>query len=78
MANRTSQKWRRFIFIYSHFQFHYVLIIFSIISTLLSASSSMSMFLVEAEVDYAENDSVKESLADDEDDNTLYHYKNNS
>ena len=24
VANRTSQKWRRFIFIYSHFQFHYV------------------------------------------------------
>ena len=36
----------------------------------------MSMSFVEAEVDYAENDSVKESLADDEDDNSLYHYKN--
>ena len=35
----------------------------------------MSMSFVEAEVDYAENDSVKESLADDEDDNSLYHDK---
>ena len=35
----------------------------------------MSMSFVEAEVDYAENDWVKESLAD-EDDNSLYHYKN--
>ena len=34
------------------------------------------MSLVEAEVDYGENDWVKESLADDEDDNSLYHYKN--
>ena len=34
------------------------------------------MSFVEAEVDYAENDWVKESLADDEDDNSLYHYKN--
>ena len=33
------------------------------------------MSFVEAEVDYAENDWVKESLAD-EDDNSLYHYKN--
>ena len=53
-----------------------MLIIFSIISTLFSASLTMSMSFVEAEVDYAENDSVKESLADDEDDNSLYHYKN--
>ena len=35
----------------------------------------MSMSFVEAEVDYAENDSVKESLADDEDANPLYHIK---
>ena len=36
------------------------------------------MSFVEAEVDCAENDWVKdqESLADDEDDNSLYHYKN--
>ena len=61
----------RFIFINSHFHF----IIFSIISTLFSASLTMSMSFVEAEVDYAENDWVKESLAD-EDDNSLYHYKN--
>ena len=40
-----------------------------------SASLTMSMSFVEAEVDYAENDWVKESLAD-EDDNSLYHYKN--
>ena len=53
-----------------------MLIIFSIISTLFSASLTMSMSFVEAEVDYAENDLVKESLADDEDDNSLYHYKN--
>ena len=33
------------------------------------------MSFVEAEVDYGENDWVKESLAD-EDDNSLYHYKN--
>ena len=52
-----------------------MLIIFSIISTLFSASLTMSMSFVEAEVDYAENDWVKESLAD-EDDNSLYHYKN--
>ena len=52
-----------------------MLIIFSIISTLFSASLTMSMSFVEAEVDYAGNDSVKESLADDEDDNSLYHYK---
>ena len=54
-----------------------MLIIFSIISTLFSASLTMSMSFVEAEVDYGENDWVKESLAD-EDDNSLYHYKNNS
>ena len=54
-----------------------MLTIFSIISTLFSASLTMSMSFVEAEVDYAENDWVKESLADDEDDNSLYHYKNN-
>ena len=41
-----------------------------------SASLTMSMSFVEAEVDYAENDWVKESLADDEEDNSLYHYKN--
>ena len=35
------------------------------------------MSFVEAEVDYAENDWVKESLADDEDDNSLYHDKKN-
>ena len=63
-----------FIFINSHFHF-IMLIIFSIISTLFSASLTMSMSFVEAEVDYAENDSVKESLADDEDDNSLYHDK---
>ena len=34
------------------------------------------MSFVEAEVDYAENYWVKESLADDEDDNSLYHCKN--
>ena len=40
-----------------------MLTIFSIISTLFSASLTMSMSFVEAEVDYAENERVKESMS---------------
>ena len=43
-----------FIFINSHFHL-IMLIIFSIISTLFSASLTMSMSFVEAEVNYAKN-----------------------